>query len=287
MNILGKTKILGIFGCPISHSISPAMHNAAIKALGPDMIYIALEVKPSELKQAVGLIKEMGMVGVNITIPHKEAVIKLLDEISEDAKLIGAVNTIVNKNGRLIGHNTDGYGYLSSLKQELDFNPKGKNIVILGAGGAARGILAALAKKGAKAITVANRTLARAVSLVKTFKNKFPSVKFEAIGLDKNILKEYFHGANLLVNTTSVGMKQSKALQTPLEALPKTAIVSDIVYNPLETMMLQQARKLRLTTHSGLGMLIHQGTLSFKLWTGLDAPVDVMRKAALKALKIK
>lgn len=287
MKISGKTKILGIFGYPVSHSISPAMHNAAIKALGLDMVYISVEVKPSELKQAVALIKEIGMTGVNITIPHKEAVIRFLDEVSEEARLIGAVNTIVNKNGRLIGHNTDGYGYISSLKQEMHFNPKGKNIVILGAGGAARGILAALAKKGPKTITVANRTVARGVSLAKAFKKKFPSVKFEAIDLDKNILKAYFQDANLLINTTSVGMKQRKALQIPLEALPKTAVVSDIVYNPLQTLLLKKANGLKLAAHGGLGMLIHQGARSFKLWTGHNAPIDIMTKAALKALKIK
>lgn len=285
MKISGKTKILGIFGHPIGHSISPAMHNAAIKALGLDMTYIAVEVKPSELKQAVGLIREIGMKGVNTTIPHKEAVIRFLDDISEEARLIGAVNTIVNKNGRLIGHNTDGYGYISSLKQEINFNPKGKNIVILGAGGAARGILMALAKKGPKTITVANRTLARGISLVRAFKKKFPSIKFEAIGLDKNVLKAYFQNANLLINTTSVGMKQRKALQIPLEVLPKTAVVSDIVYNPLQTILLKKAKGLKLATHSGLGMLVHQGAKSFKLWTGHNAPIDVMTKAALKALK--
>lgn len=287
MNITAKTKILGIFGCPISHSISPAMHNAVIKAVGLDMIYLPFEIKSSDLKYAVGGIKGFGMLGVNITIPHKEAVMKLLDDVSEEAQLTGAVNTIVNKDGLLIGHNTDGYGYLSSLKQELNFNPKGKKIVILGGGGAARGILAALAKKGPKTITVANRTLARAVSLVKLFKNKFPSIKFEAMSLDKNILRIYFQDTHLLINTTSVGMKKNEILETPIDALPKTAIVSDIVYNPLETMLLKKVKRLGLATHGGLGMLIHQGALSFKLWTGLDAPVDVMRKSALKALKIK
>lgn len=287
MNITDKTKILGIFGYPINHSISPAMHNAAIKALGLDMIYLPFEVKPSNLKDAVNGIKGLGMLGVNITIPHKETVIKLLDDISEEARFIGAVNTIVNKGGKLIGHNTDGYGYLSSLKQELNFNPKGKNIIILGSGGAARGILAALAKTGPKSITVTNRTLARAVSLVKAFEKEFPAIKFEASGLDKNILKACFQGADILINTTSVGMKQYKALEVPLEALPKTAAVSDIVYNPLQTLLLKKAKKLGFSGHGGLGMLIHQGARSFRLWTGIDAPVDVMRKAALKALKVK
>ncbi|MBI3399741.1 MAG: shikimate dehydrogenase [Deltaproteobacteria bacterium] len=286
VNITGKTKILGIFGYPIEHTISPAMHNAVIKALCLDMVYLPFEVKPLQLKEAVNGIKGLGILGINITIPHKEAAIKFLDDVSEEAQLIGAVNTILNKEGRLIGHNTDGYGYFASLNEECNFNPKDKNIVILGAGGAARGIAAALAKKGAAKITIANRTIARAISLVKAFKKKFPSTKFRAIGLDKNILKTCFQDINLLINTTSVGMKQKQALKTPLDALARTAIVSDIVYNPLETLLLKKAERLGLTTHGGLGMLIHQGARSFKLWTGIDAPTEVMRKAALKTLKM-
>lgn len=286
MNITAKTKILGIFGYPTGHTISPAMHNAVIKALRLDMVYLPFEVKPSELREAIKCIKSIGMIGVNITIPHKEAVIKFIDDVSEEARHIGAVNTIVNKDGRLIGHNTDGYGYITSLKEECNFNPKGKNIAILGAGGAARGILVALSVKKPKTIVIANRTLARAISLIKAFKGKFPETKFKAVDLNKDILKKYFKEIELLVNTTSVGMKKNETVEIPLELLPKTAVVSDIVYNPLETLLLKKAKKLGLTTHSGLGMLVHQGVKSFKLWTDMDAPIEVMRKAALKALKI-
>lgn len=287
MNITGKTKTLGIFGYPISHTLSPAMHNAVIKALGLDMAYLPFEVKPSNLKEAINGIKSLGIIGVNITIPHKESVIRFLDAISEEARLVGAVNTIVNKDRKLIGYNTDGSGYIASLKEELGFNPKSKRIIIIGAGGAARGILAALAAQKPKSITVANRTLSRAVSLIKAFKGKFRDTRFEAIGIDDNMLKMSFNSVDLLVNTTSVGMKQSKALKIPLETLPKIAIVSDIIYNPLETLLLKKAKKLGLTTHGGLGMLVHQGARSFKLWTGMDAPMNVMRKAALKALKME
>lgn len=287
MNITGKTKTLGIFGYPISHTLSPAMHNAVIKALGLDMVFLPFEVKPSNLKEAINGIKSLGIIGVNITIPHKESVIRFLDAISEEAMLVGAVNTIVNKDRKLVGYNTDGSGYIASLKEELGFNPKSKRIIIIGAGGAARGILAALAAQKPKSITVANRTLSRAVSLIKAFKGKFRDTRFEAIGIDDNMLKMSFNSVDLLVNTTSVGMKQSKALKIPLETLPKIAIVSDIIYNPLETLLLKKAKKLGLTTHGGLGMLVHQGARSFKLWTGLDAPMNVMRKAALKALKME
>ena len=285
MNITAKTKILGIFGYPIRHTISPVMHNAVIKALGLDMIYLPFGIKPSNLKDAVNGIKGFGMLGVNITIPHKEAVMKLLDDISEEARLIGAVNTIVNKDSRLIGHNTDAYGYIESIKWDCKFNPKDKRIIILGAGGAARAVSAALAKGGAKKIVIANRTLSRADSHIKTFKRKFPDTKFEAIGLDEYILRTYFQDINLLVNTTSVGMEKNEVLGIPLEALPKTAIVSDIIYNPLQTLLLKKADKLGLAAHGGLSMLIRQGAKSFKLWTGIDAPVNIMRNAALKALK--
>ena len=287
MNITSKTKTLGIFGYPISHTLSPAMHNAVIKALGLDMVYLPFEVKPSNLKEAINGIKSLGIIGVNITIPHKESVIRFLDDISEEARLVGAVNTIVYKDRKLVGYNTDGSGYMASLKEELGFNPKSKRIIIIGAGGAARGILAALATQKPKSITVANRTLSRAVSLIKTFKGKFRDTRFEAINLDDNMLKMSFNSVDLLINTTSVGMKQSKALKIPLETLPKIAIVSDIIYNPLETLLLKKAKKIGLTTHGGLGMLVHQGARSFKLWTGMDAPMNVMRKAALKALKME
>ena len=287
MNITSKTKTLGIFGHPISHTLSPVMHNAVIKALGLDMAYLPFEVKPPNLKEAINGIKSLGIIGVNITIPHKESVIRFLDDISEEARLVGAVNTIVNKDRKLVGYNTDGSGYMASLKEELGFNPKSKRIIIIGAGGAARGILAALATQKPKSITVANRTLSRAVSLIKTFKGKFRDTRFEAINLDDNMLKMSFNSVDLLINTTSVGMKQSKALKIPLETLPKIAIVSDIIYNPLETLLLKKAKKFGLTTHGGLGMLVHQGARSFKLWTGMDAPMNVMRKAALKALKME
>lgn len=285
MNITVKTKILGIFGYPIGHTVSPSMHNAAIKALGLDMVYLPFEVKPSSLGEAVKGVRGLGMLGLNITIPHKITVVKFLDRISDEARLIGAVNVIVNKNGLLIGHNTDGKGYLASLKEEYGFTSKDKNIVILGAGGAARGIAAAIAREGARSITVANRTLSRGASLAKTFKSIFPHIRFEAIPLNKDTIKAYLEDTHLLINTTPVGMKVNKDLKMPLNAMPKDAIVSDIVYAPMETLLLKNAAQLRLTTHSGLGMLIHQGALSFKLWTGIDAPVEVMRKAALKALK--
>lgn len=285
MNITAKTKLLGIFGYPIGHSLSPAMHNAAIKALGLDMAYLPFEVQPKDLKKAVDGLRGLGMIGMNITIPHKEAVIKFLDAISEEVRLIGAVNTVVNRNGRLTGYNTDGAGYIASLKESCDFNPKGKKILILGAGGAARGIIAALAKHRPQSVTIANRTRLRGISLAKEFTTRLPNVNIRAVALHRNKLMTLFEDIDLLINTTSVGMKSNVMLNIPLEALTKKAIVSDIVYNPLETMLLKAARKRGLATHNGLGMLIHQGALSFKLWTGRNPSFKVMRAAARQALR--
>lgn len=284
MNITGKTKILGIFGCPITHTLSPLMHNTAIDKIGLDMVYLPFEVEHKDLENAVDAIRALNIIGVNITIPHKESVIKFLDEVSDDAKLIGAVNTIVNKNGRLIGYNTDGDGYLASLKRELDFNVKGKNVLILGAGGAARAILFAIAKKDAKKIVIANRTIKRANSLKNEFKRHFKNLEILASGIDEQDLKKHLADVHLIINTTSMGMNDKGDLNIPFDIIPKKAIVSDIVYKPLLTKFLKNAERFGIKTHSGLGMLVEQGALSFKLWTKKDMPKDTVYKTLQKTL---
>lgn len=282
MNITGKTKILGIFGCPITHTLSPLMHNTAIDKIGLDMVYLPFEVEPKDLENAVNAIRTLNILGVNITIPHKEAVIKFLNEVSYDARLMGAVNTIVNKNGRLIGYNTDGYGYLASLKRDLGFNVRGKNILIIGAGGAARAIIFAIAKKGAKRIVIANRTIKKAVYISNKFKGHFRDVEILTLGIDKQELKKRLIDANLVINTTSASMEGKGDLEIPFNAISKKAVVSDIVYKPLATRFLKNADRLGIKTHSGLGMLVEQGALAFKLWTGRTMPKDVIYKMLKK-----
>ncbi len=284
MKISGRTRILGIFGHPIGHTLSPAMHNAAIEALGLDMVYIPFSVRPPRLKDAVEAIRGLDILGINITIPHKEVVIDLLDKLSEEARAIGAVNTIINSNGMLIGLNTDGQGYLRSLKGDAGFNPKGRDIVLVGAGGAARGILTALAGEGPASIIIANRTTSKAESLVDEFKVKFPDIDLRACALDTSELKGPLKTAALLINTTSLGMEGKGRLELPLEEMPGGAVVSDIVYKPLKTDFLKSAQDLGLVVHDGLGMLVQQGAISFKIWTGLDAPVDIMRNVVEKAI---
>jgi len=284
MTFTGRAKIIGVFGYPVTHTLSPAMQNAAIESLGLDMIYLPFSVEPSKLKEAISAVRAFKMVGVNLTIPHKEAVMEHLDEISDEARIIGAVNTIVNDDGRLIGHNTDGRGYLQSVREETGFDPAGKSIVVIGAGGAARGLINALAMGGAATIAIANRTLRRAEGLAAEFQPLYPAVAVTPLPLEGAALGRTLQSASLVVNTTSLGMEGKGSVDIDLEKLPKSAIVSDIVYNPRTTTLLSRATDLGLATHGGLGMLVCQGALGFTLWTGRKAPVAIMRSAAEEAL---
>lgn len=288
MEISGKTKLVGIFGDPVDHTISPAMQNAAFEALFLDMAYIPFHVRKSpayDLKAAIASIRALNLRGVNITIPHKEKVLKYLDEVDPDARAIGAVNTIVNRNGKLVGYNTDGPGYILSLKEDTGLTVRGKRIVLLGAGGAARAILRSALEKKPASVVVANRTLKRAEDLVREFESTF-TAEMRAVRLDES-LAPFAKKASLVVNTTSIGMKGSGTLDFPLEALPKGAVVSDIVYVPLETEFLSAAKARGLRVHYGLSMLVRQGALTFELWTGKKAPIEVMQRAALAALSLK
>ena len=288
MNINGHTKITGIFGDPIGHTLSPAMHNAAFKAVGLNAVYVPFHVKaddPAVLKAAVEGVRAMQFLGVNVTIPHKERVLRYLDEIDPHAADIGAVNTIVNRDGRLFGYNTDGTGYLLSLRDETGLRIARKKIVIIGAGGAARGIFYAMLGMKPASVVLVNRTIKRANALAKAFEARFSSTDIRTSALQRGALIEHLANADLVVNTTSIGMMGKGELDIPVEALPPKAIVSDIVYRPLKTGLLKAAEKRRLKTHNGVGMLVRQGAIGFELWTGKKAPVSVMTGAALKALK--
>ncbi len=286
MVITGRTKVLGIFGDPVEQTLSPYMHNAAFKALGLDHVYVPFHVAPDGLEAGVEAVRALGLLGVNVTIPHKERVMEFLDEVDEEARAIGAVNTIVNRSGRLAGHNTDGRGYWMSLMDETGFDPAGKTIIVLGAGGAARAIIFSLLGRGPARVVVANRTRERAEALKEAFKNSFPEVDMVTTGLDAPGEME---GADLLVNTTSVGMLGSGGDAPPVDVgrLPSSAVVSDIVFKPLDTPLIRDAEKRGLRTHRGLGMLVCQGALSFELWTGKRAPVETMKFAALQALEVR
>jgi shikimate dehydrogenase len=268
-----QTMMLAVIGDPIAHSKSPLMMNRAFRELGINYAYSAFRVSAEQLPRAIAGVRALGMRGLNVTIPHKEAVIAFMDELDESARLIGAVNTVVNEQGRLIGYNTDGIGYVRSLHEETGFEVTDKTIAIIGAGGAARAVIYALAKNGAKRIMIANRTLSRAQQLVDHFASLVDIVAIETSDLHKSA-----PDVDLLLNTTSVGMSP-QVEACPIEDaswIHERMVVSDLIYNPRETKLLQLARAQGAKTHGGLGMLVNQGAYAFEYWTGHPAPIAVM-----------
>lgn len=278
------TRIVGIFGDPIAHTLSPAMHNAAFAALGLDWVYVPVRVRSRDLEDALRGMRAMGWAGINVTIPHKERVVRYLDRLSPEARLTGAVNTIVSGSRGLTGHNTDGRGFVTALAVERRFRPDGARAVILGAGGSGRGIAVALLRAGAGEIAILNRTPRRAAALARHLAEAFPRARIESGPLTPERAGKAFEGADLLVNATAVGMGPTAHRGLPLARLPRRAIVSDIVYRPARTDLLDQAARRGLRTQGGLGMLLHQGAEAFSLWTGRPAPLGVMRRALRRAL---
>ena len=271
----GRTKIYGIIGCPVEHSFSPLMQNAAFDALKIDARYLAFSVKPEQITQAIAGIRALNIHGVNVTVPHKSSVISCLDEISPLAQLIGAVNTIKNVRGSLIGTNTDVSGFIRSL-ESLNFSPKHKSIALLGAGGSARAVLAGLADAGASYIFIHNRTVGRAESLVTEFSQKFPDTQLKSVSV-KTILETPL---DLLVNTTTVGM-ETDASPLDLSQCLKIKHLADLIYSPRQTRLLKQAEELGIPAINGMGMLLYQGCDAFTFWTGQPAPEKVMQEQLL------
>ena len=280
MIIKATTKVYGIFGHPVNHSLSPQMHNAAFQALRLDCIYLAFDIHPKDFEIAARAIKSMGISGVNITIPHKESIIFFLDEISPEANITGAVNTVKNVDGKLIGYNTDVSGFLRAIKEDLGFHPKGLSATVVGAGGAARAVLTSLCMNEAYQVYVINRTLDKAKRLASEFKKGFKDTFIQAVSLDdKDEIKNILGKTNLLVNATSAGMKGVDSVEIPLEYLQKEAVIYDLVYDPRETNLIKTAKELGYKASGGLSMLLYQGAESFEIWTGKDAPISVMKKA--------
>ncbi len=272
--------LLGVMGDPIAHSKSPAMHNIALEAAGLPGMYVPLHVKPGHLAEAVTGTRALGFSGFNVTIPHKVAIMELLDELDESAIQCGAVNTVVIRDGRMKGYNTDGIGYVRSLKEEVG-ELSGKRVTVLGAGGAARGIIYALLKEQVAAVTVVNRTASKADELLNILQNGKTTMKSATFEQLQACLAE----TDILINTTSVGMHPDLDA-SPVDAswIPEGTIVSDLIYNPLETRLLREAKARGCTVVGGLGMFIYQGAYAFEYWTGVDAPVSLMRSAVLEAL---
>lgn len=277
--ISGTTRIYGIIGYPVEHSFSPRMHNAAFSELKMDARYLAFPVKPEQVQQALEGIRVLNISGINVTVPHKSSVIPYLDEVTPLAQKLGAVNTILNVDGRLSGTNTDISGFVRSLGA-LKFSPKNKNVAVLGAGGSARAVLAGLADAGASRILIHNRTAGHAESLVTEFSHNFPETQLTAVSLqtvqDSNL--------DLLVNTTTVGMESDES-PLDLSQCVKIEHVLDLIYSPAKTRLLRQAEELGIPAVNGSGMLLYQGCDAFTFWTGKPAPENVMREQLLNPLE--
>ncbi|HIE65598.1 MAG: shikimate dehydrogenase [Nitrospira sp.] len=280
----GQTRVFGIFGYPIAHTLSPPMQNAAFKAYDLNSVYIPFEIDPAFLKNAVTSILPLGIKGVNITIPHKETIIPFLDSLDEEARKIGAVNTIEVSSGRLIGHNTDGKGYLASVAA-LDIDLRGQRVLMIGAGGAAKGVAVAVLSSGISELILMVRRLDRGKALVKQLSALFPDVPILVV--EMNSERRTFQKkdrATLLINCTPLGMKEEDPTPFPLPWIEAHWIVSDLVYRPTETPLLSAAKKVGALTVPGIGMLLHQGALAFEIWTREKAPLSIMKDALEEAL---
>ena len=268
--------IYGIFGYPIAHSRSPQMHNRTFQKLGIDAVYVPFLIEPNRLAEAVAALRVLNIRGVNITIPHKEAVLKLLDELAPEAHLIGAVNTIVNRDGHLVGHNTDCLGFMRSLRHELNFEPKDKRILLLGAGGAGRAVTVGLAQAGAAQITLFDQRETVCHHLIDEFAPRFENIRFACFSGDQTSLLEKMSNFDLLINATPVGMKGECWFDGQESLLPPH--VYDLVYSPQGTPLTRAAQSAGKRVVDGTGMLAAQGEEAFFLWRGQYPPAGWMKQ---------
>lgn len=274
----GNTRVVCIIGNPVRHSLSPIMHNAAFAASHLDYVYVPFAVTPENLGRAVIGLKALGVCGFNVTIPHKTAVIPFLDRLDESAESAGAVNTVRVSASGLTGFNTDGDGLVDSLSTDLDYAPGADQILVAGAGGAARGAIAALCRSGAKRILVCNRTLENATAVMLDMNIRYPETRIEVIKQNQ-VSSEHLRSTSLLLNTTSLGMNGERIEGINLSDLPEGAKVYDMVYSPSGTPLIKEASARGLRAVNGLGMLVAQGERAFEVWTGQKPPEGVMRQA--------
>lgn len=280
--ITGSTKVIGIIGWPVAHSLSPAMQNAAFKAAAIDCVYIPLPVKTEDLGRAVEGIRTLGFLGANVTVPHKEKIMEYLDEVHPDALKVGAVNTIVVSNGRLIGYNTDVGGFSAALdRHQVDV--KEQKALLLGAGGAAKAVLQSLLNNGCTDISVGARSGEKAGIFAERFDGHGSIKGFDWLEDD---FKAAYRSADIIINTTPVGMDgiAEKALPVVWSEVDESAFVADIVYNPPLTAFLRQAKMRGCRGMNGLAMLVEQGALAFELWLGKEPPREIMYEILLQKI---
>jgi len=278
------TKLIILLGKPLGHSVSPQMHNLAFEKLGLDYCYLPVEVAPTDLQTVFNGLIRMNVVGLNVTIPHKINIIKYLDKLDPLAATIGAVNTICVQDGKTIGYNTDGEGFLQSLESEAHITPREKKFFLLGCGGAARAISMTLAHHGAEKIFICNRTLSKAEKLTLEINEEITNC---AITVPQNAgnRADILQKCDVLINTTNIGMHpKENALPIEESFISKHLTVADIVYNPLTTQLLKVAKDRGCVTVHGLGMLINQGAAGFRLWTGAEPPIEEMSTSVFSAM---
>lgn len=288
--ITGHTRVVGVIGWPIEHTVSPPMHNAAFEALGMDWCYVAYPVRPNRLPEAIAGVRGLGLGGINVTVPHKQAMLALVDDLTPAARAIGAVNTVLIEADRLIGHNTDAVGFVRALR-EAGFEPEGCRALMLGAGGAARAVGYALTSVGAR-LTILNRSAERAMALAADLVDGCPADatnpdnRVAAAPLNTDALRRASESVDLIVNATPLGMwPHVDVCAWPDDvAYPAGVFTYDLIYNPRETRLMARARTAGGRAVDGLGMLVHQGAEAFALWTGHEPPADVMYRACTTIL---
>lgn len=281
--------LYGIFGYPLAHTLSPAMQEAAFRSLGLKAFYLALELDPGHFRKVMRGSRRLLLDGFNVTVPHKETVMRFLARVSPEAGAIGAVNTVYREKGRWVGTNTDACGFLTALEKDAGFRARDKKVLILGAGGGTRAAAYALAGRGAREIRIANRHPERARRIIRDFRPLFRDTLFKACGLAGADLTDALREADLVVNATSVGLKPGDTPLLPLRLIPKAGagkrmLFFDLIYRPAMTRFLKQAKGRGHRVMNGLGMLLYQGARAFEYWTGKKAPLSVMRKALLEEL---
>ena len=281
MRINGSTVLVGVIGNPVKHSLSPVILNAAFREAKINWVYTAFETPEEKLADAIGGIRALGIAGLSVTMPHKAKICSLLDEISDSAQSLGAVNCIVNDAGNLKGHNTDGDGFLDAVKHDAGLDVAGKKVLVIGSGGSARSIIYSLGKAEAREIAVINRTKNKALDALELA---------GSVGryVEENEISKVVSEADLVINATPVGMSDTEGTSSfPLEPnlLTKGQLAVDLIYHPISTPWMEALRDREVEVHGGLSMLIFQAAKAFKLWTGKDAPVEAMRKAALDEIE--
>ena len=282
MHINGSTTIVGVFGAPVTHTASPAMHNAAFDALKMNWRYLAFQVEPQNLRTALEGARDMGIVGINLTVPHKILALDCLDAVDAEARKLGAVNTVAIEKRKMRGFNTDGYGFIKAVKEDFNVSVKGRRVLVLGAGGAGRGIAVKCALEGAAKIIVANRTLARIEPVAREI--RLTKVEFLPLSLDAEGIAKVIGDVDLVVNATSVGMKEGESLGLGAELFSPRLHVYDTIYRPAQTELLRVAEGAGARVANGLSMLLHQGAKAFEIWTKRKAPLAVMRRALRAAI---